>query len=193
MPSPSPWWKSIAPVKGGAVDQDALFKLLMKQRQKPWRLSAIASVGDPFFQRSAEVLATKQEVLGAMEVEGATLVVLNCDVDHSSTCTWLLVPGQHLQTSLPKLPVVFSKNTASKGWDDPGKNPDDEPVFINAVSVHTGEVLVTMGDSYNDRYYPSAVFTHDAPAMTQAAPLAMAESLEGTLPKMPKGYPKPRM
>lgn len=189
------WWQPLQ-VQAKAWDADGAFlvrdEALMAQMIHPathGALSGIAGVGDPYLVKALQValdISNKRDVddedvsgslhmdpastpLGAFELDGATVVAFEDPTDGlRSYCTlWLVVPGAHLRTRLPDVPV-FVQRTDSSEWEGGDKNKEETPIMIDLVSRHTNEVLLSMGTQYDDEYYPCAKFGHYPEAMDNA-------------------------
>ena len=177
----------------GLVPTSELFACLLAERATPWCLTGIAQVGDPFLIDLGDL--DKGAPFAALELDGVTLVALEDAGDNgTSECeTWLVVKGTHLQTRLPHVSVRIQVSSASATWDNPRKNPVDNPVLLAMVADHTDERVLDFGTSFEDAYYPLVGFDYDVVAMDKAARMAMQDRLEDVLPSGTGTRNKPRL
>lgn len=190
----APWWAKLVGVEGGVVDTDYVFAFLMAPRDTPWVFTGVAGEEDPWFATLEGRLPTASTPLGAVELDGATVLFLETSGEHSSECLQCFIaPGCHARTRLPSFPVRIERASAIH-WDDPSKNQDTVPVLLALVDAHTLEALATFGTEFADPYYPSARCVTHPSAMTRAAPWAHAALLHARLPEgVAVGARKPRL
>lgn len=109
------------------------------------------------------------EVMGALEINNIPVIFLFDPDDgyRSHLNTVALVPGQHLQTRLPNIPIDCVAHDTSS-WDLSHK--DTHLHMIDVIALDTQECIVEVGTEIYDSYYPSGVLRFDIEAVNRSLP-----------------------